>query len=153
MVIKLIGCGALGVACVIMAISYRRFQWKKLDTVDGFIALIFYIKGQIDCYGMPLCDIMRSLPEDLDLPRDTRDFGQMLKGSKIYLEREAYRLLERFYSEFGSLYREEQIRRCDYYIEQLGEQRRLLFEDLPARTKIGGTICICSLIGLLIILW
>ena len=77
----------------------------------------------------------------------------MLTHSRIYLDRESYRLLQRFFLEFGSLYRDEQLRRCDYYIEALGEQRRILFDDLPARAKIGGALCICSVIGLLIILW
>ena len=151
--LKLFGGLLMALTGVILALSIYRFEQKKLRVIDSFISLIFHIKGQIDCYSLPLCDIMRALPADLELPRETEDFGQMLTHSRIYLDRESYRLLQRFFLEFGSLYRDEQLRRCDYYIEALGEQRRILFDDLPARAKIGGALCICSVIGLLIILW
>ena len=153
--IKLIGSFILAVTGVILAVSVCRFEQKKLRVTDSFISLLFHIKGQIDCYSLPLCDIMRNLPSDLELcfKDSERGFEDLLEHSKIYLDTESYRLLQRFYAEFGSTYREEQLKRCDYYIQALGEQRRALFEDLPARTRIGGTICICAVIGILIILW
>lgn len=151
--LKLVGGLLLALTGVVLAVSIYRFEQKKLRVIDAFISLIFHIKGQIDCYSLPLCDIMQNRPTDLELPRGTGDFFELLSHSKIYLDAEAYRLLERFYLEFGSLYREEQLKRCDYYIDALTEQRRMLFDDLPARARVGGALCICSVIGLLIILW
>ena len=90
MVIKLIGCGALAIASVIMAWSYRRFQWRKLDTLDGFISLIFYIKGQIDCYSRPRGDILSTLPPEifhaLNCPRGAQTLEELFEASKIYLD-------------------------------------------------------------------
>lgn len=151
--VKLVGSLLLALTGVVLAVSISRFEQKKLRVLDSFISLIFHIKGQIDCYSLPLFDILHNRPSGLELPLGSDDFGEILYHSRIYLDSESYRLLERFYSEFGSLYREEQLKRCDYYIEALGEQRRMLFEDLPARTKIGSALCICSVIGILIILW
>ncbi len=136
-----------------LAVSISRFEQKKLRVIDSFISLIFHIKGQIDCYSLPLCDILRNRPSGLELLEGSEDLGEILYHARIYLDAETYRLLESFYTEFGGLYREEQLKRCDYYIEALGEQRRGIFEDLPARQKIGSALCICSVIGILIILW
>ena len=154
--IKLMGGLMLALTGVVLAISIYRFEQKKLKVIDAFITLLFHIKGQIDCFCLPLCDIVENMPAGIEILRGRRvtaDFESMLEDNKIYLDEESYRLLECFYLEFGSMYREEQLRRCDYYIEALGEQRKLLFADLPARAKIGGALCVCSAIGLLIILW
>lgn len=151
--LKLVGSLLLALTGVALAVSISRFEQKKLRVLDSFISLIFHIKGQIDCFGLPLCDILRNRPSGLELPSDIENFGELLDHSRIYLDTESYRLLYSFYSEFGGLYREEQLKRCDYYIEALGEQRRGLFEDLPSRRKIGSALCICSVIGILIILW
>ncbi len=151
--IKLFGSLLLALTGLTLAVSISRFEQKKLRVIDSFISLIFHIKGQIDCYSLPLCDILRSRPSGLELLEGSEDLGEILYHARIYLDAETYRLLESFYLEFGSLYREEQLKRCDYYIEALGEQRRALFEDLPARQKIGSALCICSVIGILIILW
>ena len=151
--IKLFGSLLLALTGLTLAVSISRFEQKKLRVIDSFISLIFHIKGQIDCYSLPLCDILRNRPSGLELLEGSEDLGEILYHARIYLDAETYRLLESFYLEFGGLYREEQLKRCDYYIEALGEQRRALFEDLPARQKIGSALCICSTIGILIILW
>lgn len=152
---KLIGSLLLALTGIIAAISVCRFEQKKLKVMDGAIALLFYIKGQVDCYNLPLCDILASRPSEL-FPyagEGCTDLGVMLSQSRIYLGSEPYRLLWQFYNEFGSTYRDEQLRRCDYYIDALTEQRRALSLDLPARSKIGSVLCICTAIGLAIILW
>lgn len=151
--LKLLGSLMLVLTGIVLSSSVYRFEQKKLRVTDSFISLLFYIKGQIDCYGLPLCDIMRTRPDGLEILGDNDDFEYILSHSRIYLDSESYRLLCSFYAEFGGLYREEQLRRCDYYITALTEQRKLLFDDLPARAKIGSALCICSVIGVLILLW
>ena len=153
--IKLFGSLLLALTGVILSVSVNRFEQKKLTILDAFITLLFYIKGQIDCFSLPLGEILKSAPTEVSCLRAHNDdsFLDMLYNCKIYLDAESFRLLERFGMEFGGMYREEQLRRCDYYIEALCERRRVIFEDLPARKKIGGTLCICVCIGLLIILW
>ena len=151
--LKLVGGLLLALTGVVLAVSIYRFEQKKLRVIDAFISLIFHIKGQIDCYSLPLCDIMQNRPTDLELPRGTGDFFELLSHSKIYLDAEAYRLLERFYLEFGSLYREEQLKRCDYYIEALTEQRRMLFAGVKDKGRAGSALWICAGICAIILLW
>ena len=157
MVIKLIGCGALALASVIMAVSYRRFEWKKLDTTDGFIALIFYIKGQIDCYSRPRSDILSTLPPEIfhacNCPRGTCTLEEMVEASRIYLDEEPLRLVASFSSEFGSTFRDEQLRRCDYYISALSEERRRVFGSVQSKSRAGSALWICASVGIIILLW
>jgi hypothetical protein len=140
-----------------MAISHRRFQWKKLDTVDGFIALIFYIKGQIDCYSRPRSDILSSLPPEIfhacNCPRGASTLEEMVAASKIYLDDEPYRLMQTFCAEFGSTFRQEQLRRCDHYISLLNEQRRTVAREVESRSRAGSALWICAGLGVIILLW
>ncbi len=154
--LKLVGSLLLVLTGLVLAVSVCSFEKKKLSVLDSFIALLLYIKGQIDCYSMPLCDILENGAQKTSLVSDTGnicDFGRILSSSRMYLDDESYRLLLSFYSEFGSVYREEQLRRLDYYINALGERRRAVFEDLPARTRVGSALCICGVLGILIIIW
>lgn len=157
MVIKLVGCGALALASVIMALSYRRFQWRKLDTIDGFVALIFYIKGQIDCYSRPRSDILSTLPPEIfhacNCPRGASTLEELVEASRIYLDDEPLRLLSSFCAEFGSTFREEQLRRCDHYIALLGEQRRILSAEVQSKSRAGSALWICAGLGIIILIW
>ncbi len=157
MLIKLLGSGALALASVIMALSYRHYQWRKLDTIDGFIALIFYIKGQIDCYSRPRSEILGSLPPEIfhacNCPHGASTLEEMIEASRIYLDDEPLRLLKTFAGEFGSTFRQEQLRRCDHYISALGEQRRIVSAEVDSRSRAGSALWICAGLGIIILLW
>jgi hypothetical protein len=157
MLIKIIGSVIIGATALILAISHCRYEDRRLRTLDGFISLLFYIKGQIDCYALPLTDILASLPvkiySDCNTPEGAMTLDEMIENSRIYLEEESERLLEAFASEFGSTFRDEQMRRCDHYIAALGEQRRQLFADVDKRRRVGSAIWVCSSLCLLILLW
>ena len=57
---KLLGSLVLLFAGGYVSIAITRFERRRLRVLDGYISLIYYIKGQIDCYAMPLSDIMAS---------------------------------------------------------------------------------------------
>lgn len=157
MVIKIIGCGAVAIASVIMAWSYRRFQWRKLDTLDGFVSLIFYIKGQIDCYSRPRTDILSTLPPEIfhacNCPRGASTLEELLEASRIYLDDEPERLVSAFCAEFGSTFRDEQLRRCDHYIAALGDQRRILSADVESKSRAGSALWVCAGLCAIILFW
>ena len=157
MIIKVAGCGALALASVIMALSYRRFWWRKLDTIDGFIALIFYIKGQIDCYSRPRSDILSTLPPEIfhacNCPCGASTLEELVDASRIYLDDEPLRLLTAFCAEFGSTFRQEQLRRCDHYTAALVEQRRIVAQSVQSKSRAGSALWICAGLGAVILLW
>lgn len=140
-----------------MALSHRRFQMKKLDTVDGFISLIFYVKGQIDCFSRPRTEILRTLPAEVfcacNCPDGAETLDELVDASRPYLDEESLRLVSSFVSEFGSTFRDEQLRRCDYYISALGEERKRLYTSTRASAKAGAALWIFAFVGFVILLW
>lgn len=157
MTLKLIGSLFFAISGVVMAMSYSRFQVKKLNTIDGFISLLFYIKGQIDCFARPRSDILSTLPPEVfcacNCPHGAETLEEMVEASRIYLDEEPLRLVASFASEFGSTFRDEQLRRCDYYISALSEERRRVFASVQSKSRAGSALWICASVGIIILLW
>ena len=158
MYIKLLGSLLIALAGGGISLSFCRFERKRLCVLDAYISLLFYIKGQIDCYSRPLCDILACADSSLIEACGYRggvplSLQEMLPHAKIYLEGESLRLLMQFSDEFGSTYKVEQLRRCDYYIDSLLERRRVLLEEIPSKSRVGSAIWMCASFALMIILW
>ena len=168
MIYKLLGSLVLLFAGGYVSIAITRFERRRLRVLDGYISLIYYIKGQIDCYAMPLSDIMASadptvLAACLGLDASTaclpptvtgdRPITAMVEESRLYLEPEVERLLTTLTGELGSTYRAEQVIRCDHYLTALTEERRKLGDSLPARLRAICTLCLCSAVVAALLLW
>ncbi len=156
MIYKAVGSILLCISGAWVSSYISKFQKNKLTVLDSFISLIFYIKGQVDCYSKPISEILHSAPSELLCCCDIcEDFSlcDIVEKNKIYLDGESYRLLYCFASEFGTTYREEQMKRCDYYIEALTEQRKNMADDIPKKSRIYSTLAICSSLCIVIMLW
>lgn len=157
MIIKLIGTILLSASGVAVAISVNRFHKRRLATLDGLISLIFFIKGQVDCYARPVCEILTSMPPEILLHCNCNtgvaSLEEIAESCKGYLDDEPYRLILTFATEFGTTFREEQLRRCDYYIDALGERRRQLEPTVAARSRSSSAVCICASLCVAILLW
>ncbi len=155
--LKLLGSLFFCISGAVMALSYRRFQIKKLNTLDGFISLILYIKGQIDCFSRPRGEILDSLPAEIfcacNCPDGADTLEELVEMSRIYLDEEGLRLVSAFAAEFGSTFRDEQIRRCDHYISALQEERRGVSASVSSRSRAGSALWICAAIGIVILMW
>ena len=168
MIYKLLGTLLLLGAGGYVSLAVNRFERRRLSVLDGYVSLIQYIKGQIDCYAMPLTDILaRADPAliaaclGLDAPRAVQSapweeiipLPTLIHESRLYLEPESERLLTTFTGELGAVFRAEQVARCDYYLEALTRQRSKLAEALPARLRVGSTLCMCCAVAVTILLW
>lgn len=155
--IKLLGAVLILSVGGFAAYSTARYEKKRLTVIDGWIDLIFYIRAQIDCYLKPLDKILvegdRTILDACMSPRGARDPQTVLTASSLYLDGEVKRLLESFVREIGAGYREEQLRRCDYYTEALRKQRDKIAAELPARRRLCVALCLCIAIGTAILLW
>ncbi len=151
--------GILLILCVggFSAVNAVRYEKRRINVMDGWLDLMFYIRGQIDCYLMPLNEILigsdRKLLDACMSPHNATDLNAILHASAVYLDGDAKRLLESFVREIGSTYREEQVRRCDYYMTALRSQREKLSAELPMRLRLTVTLCICITLGTAILLW
>lgn len=158
MLIKLLGSLLIALSGTVLSFSFCRFQKKRLQVLDSYISLLFFIKGQIDCYLRPISEILNmadiKVIEGCGYKNGApASLIEMLPYSKIYLEDESERLLYNFSEEFGSTYKDEQLKRCDYYIESLLVQRGALCEEIPSRNRVGSALWMCASFGLMIMLW
>lgn len=145
---------SVGVFSAFVSVQYEK---KRLTVVDGWIDLILYIRGQIDCYLLPIDDILsggdRALFEACMSPSNAADLPAMLEASGIYLDGDAKHTLESFVREIGAGYREEQLKRCDFFISSLRNQRERIAAALPMRIRLCATLCICLSLATAILLW
>ena len=168
MICKLAGCVVLLLAGGYVSVSLTRFEHRRLRVLDGYIALIRYIKGQIDCYAMPLSDIFSRMdPAILSAclglePRvpipplsqgGAHPLPDMVQRSRLYLEPETERLLRDFTGELGTAYRAQQVMRCEHYLLALSEERKKLNDTLPARLRTGSILSLCCALGAAVLLW
>lgn len=134
-----------------------RYERLKISVLDGWLDLIFYIRTQIDCYLTPLGEILANADPGLFRACMYRGrpsgLNALLESTRFYTDAETHRLLRAFIKELGSSYREEQVRRCDYYISVLRGIRDRQMAELPARQKVRATLCACAAAGALILLW
>ncbi len=145
---------AVGIFAALVSVQYEK---RRLTVVDGWVDLILYIRGQIDCYLMPIGDILsggdRALLEACMSPANAADLPAILASCEIYLDGDAKRTLESFVREIGAGYREEQIKRCDFFIASLRTQREKIAAALPLRVRLCVTLCICIALATAILLW
>lgn len=158
MLIKLLGSLLIALSGTYFSFSFCKFQRKRLQVLDSYISLLFFIKGQIDCYLRPISEILgmadERIIEGCGFKKSTpSSLTEMLPYSRIYLEDESRRLLYNFSEEFGSTYKDEQLKRCDYYIESLLVERNALCDEIPSRSKAGSALWMCTSFALMIMLW
>ena len=152
-------CGVLlillvGGCCAYLSVCYEK---KRVRVVEGWIDLIHYIRTQIDCYLMPMQEILangdRMLLEACMSPANAADLPEILNASSIYLDGGVRRLLERFIYKLGDGYREEQLLRCDECIRELQAHKERLSAELAMRIRIVISLCLCIAAATAILLW
>ena len=139
------------------AYGAARAEKRRLEVLEGWVDLIMYIRGQIDCFLTPLDEILQNCDRRvLDAclaPENARDLETVLAASLPYLDADARHLLERFLREVGTSYREEQLKRCDYYLNALSVLREKRAAELPVRRRLLTSLSLCAAIGTAILLW
>ena len=172
MIYKALGSLLLVLVGGYLALSVSRYERRRLLVLDAYLSLIYHIKGQIDCYAMPIRDILAMMDpallavclgaEDVDMVREwlSRHLSSpesplpvLVEEGRLYLSPEAERLLASFARELGATHRNDQVARCEHYIAVLGEERHRLVETLSTRIRVGGTLCLCAAVGAAVLLW
>lgn len=163
---KLAGSLLLLLAGGYLSLAITHFERRRLRVLDGYISLIYYIKGQIDCYALPLTDILEradpailaaclglETPSRLPEPCASDSLSHLVEAGRLYLEPESERLLTNLSGELGTTFRAEQVNRCQHYIDALTQERRRLADTLPARLRATCTLCLCGAIAAAVLLW
>lgn len=128
----------------------------SLLQVEGFLTLIRQARLQVECFCMPVSQILSRCEPDLlrrcgyggnDAPED---FAALWRNSRIHDPATA-RILWDFGNAFGRGYREEQTKSCEYCLSLLEERRQVLSEQLPIQRKLYSTLCVSGALALMIL--
>ena len=133
---------------------------RTVDRLDAWIALLRLTKNQIDCFSLPVPDILARCEPSLlarigwdgeEHPKDFQGLCEAVRGSLTTEEGE--RIAEGFCDEIGKGYRAEQIRTCDYSIGLFCAERDRLLAELPRRRQRNTTLCMALSLGAAMVLF
>lgn len=154
--LKLCGGAFVMLAGYVCANVLNRAETRKLTQLDGLIALLRFIKVQIECYCVPIGEILRrcdrSLLESCGAVGASSDFFCLVNSLRPVPDDKIMSVLRSFSGELGASYRDEQVKSCDYHIARLCEIRTPLVAETAKRRKMNTTLCLCSAAGVIILL-
>lgn len=160
---KIIGSTSIFLSAMIFSIQSQQFEKAKIKQAEAFITLIKFIKKQIDCFCLPIYEIISKADHTVlkncgfkyfdikNMPLDS-SFEWILNNCGFYIDSEAIELIKKFSSELGKSYREDQLKSCNYYASELIEYKNRLISDLPQKRKLRTALCICSSLSFILLM-
>ncbi len=126
-----------------------------LTQVEGLLELLRFLRSEIECFSLPIPKILSRCPTGILMQCGCQD-RQPSTLSELFSMLElsddaAAAAFEKFTSEIGRGYRDEQLTLCDYYIERLEERRRAIGAQLPSRRRVNSALCIAGALAIVII--
>lgn len=156
---KALGALVLTGVGVCGAILLNRRAAESIDRLEAWIALLRLTKNQIDCFSLPLSDILRrcepSLLTRIGWQEKTppKDFGTLGETARDgVLTEEGERVAVSFCEEIGKGYRGEQLRACDYSIGLFTAERDRLLSELPKRRQRNVTLSLAAALSAVVLL-
>lgn len=126
--------------------------------LKAWIALLTYVRGQIACFGRPLSDILltaeQGILKELDIdPQKEGSLSEYCRADAELLRLAGGQALKDLSEELGTVWREEQVERLDYYLTSLQEAHGAYAAKLSDRLKVRCTMTLCIAGGILLLAW
>ncbi len=137
------------------AMMLNRALSERLSRLDALLTLLRFIRSQIDCFCLPIGEILRRVDVELLIScgvigRPT-DFEDLIMGLEPPPDESVMKLLRSFSVCLGASYREEQLKSCDYHISTLAEIRESFGGELKKRKKLNTTLCLSAAAAVVIL--
>ncbi len=159
MQLKWLGCILfLGFAVAYCVYDARRLQ-ETARRLSAWVDLLTHVRGQISCFGTPLGQILDGTDADtlaLIVPSadmKQQGLGAICRASAPTLPSESGRLLEALSDEIGTIWRQEQLERLNYYIAALEKEQAAFCTSLPARIRLKSTLSLCGALAMILLIW
>lgn len=127
-----------------------------LTQTEAHIALLRYIRAQVECFALPVAKILSSCERGLleecgwqgeNTPKTLTEF---FSECEIY-DPQSEKVLGDFANGFGKSYRDESVKECDYYISLLLQRAEEMSLELPRKKKLNTTLCVCGALAVVIL--
>ncbi len=152
---KLIGAVLIALSGGLTAYRLNRKASDAFHRAAALCRFLGYVKNEIECFALPISQILSRADRELldrcgyvgkNAPQSLFELCQNIR----WADGETKILMERFCSEFGRCYKDEQVQRCAYFLSGLEERKRTLERELPSRKKLNSTLCLSGSLALLI---
>lgn len=155
--LRVIGAATVVVSGIYAAYLFNSETKQKIKQAESFISLVRFLRSQIECFALPISHALARCPQeilngcgydDVEAPSSAK---QLMTGCFIS-DNYVRRSMERFFSEAGRGYREEQLNICDYAISLLEERRASMVSQLPMRIKVNSALSIAGAAAVVVLL-
>ena len=155
--VKLIGGLLLVCAALIWAFLRYSAEKRNLYILRFFTGLAVEIKRQIEMLDMPidriiedadttgLEGILKARPEKIDISFLTELAERELYGEESVKARD-------FFSGLGKYFRDEEIKRCAFYIEYFSASLAKRESEYGAKCRLYFTVSLCMALGFIILI-
>ena len=151
--IKAVGAVLIMLSGIVLSSSLCAADEKSINSTEALLSIVKFTKNQIDCFGIPIGEIFkrcdRELLEKCAVYVSPTSFEEFISVAE--LPNEAEKIITAFSSEFGSSYREGQLKSCDYCIARLSERLAADRENYKKNKKLYRAICLSAAIGIIIL--
>lgn len=138
--IKWIGILTVAVFALLGGAWLCAYEKARCRQARAFLALLQHIRRQIECFSLPVSQILQQLDTALLLDCGVRerpsDLTSLLQGCTLLLPAKGCALLQEFAAMLGKGYRAEQLRCCSYYEAELAPICEALERDLQRRSSL-----------------
>lgn len=140
---KWLGIVLLFVCGLLAGLALRAFFRRRCAQAEGFLALLRYIRWQIDCFSTPQegilagCDRKVLLDCGVEEAARPTGFSALLQSVRLFVPEEMSALLSECMQELGTSYRTEQLRCIDYYTARLTPMCEQMRKELPKWEKLA----------------
>ena len=151
--IKAVGAVFIMLSGIVLSSSLCAADEKNINSTEALLSIVKFTKNQIDCFGIPIGEIFKRCDRELlgkcSVYITPTSFDEFISDAE--LSDEAEKIITAFSSEFGSSYRDGQLKNCDYCIARLSECLAAQKEDYKKNKKLYRAICLSAAIGIIIL--
>ena len=137
----------------------QKFQKKRIKQINAFIELIEYIKNQVECFLLPINNIMDNCNDNLlkncgirvGLKKDL-SLKEIISSVTFYCDEKTSDIIMQFAENFGRNYSREQIIACEHYKNELIKIRNNMLERDAKNKKIQLAVFLSISFSIIILL-
>lgn len=156
--VKCLGGGILLTVCFWYCRKKAEYGRSLAVRLDAWITLLTYVRSQISCFGRPLQDILlsasplllQSLDIDIESLQPLREYCRSDAGLLSGCGGECLLSLA---DELGTVWREEQVERLDYYLGEMQRAQKAYNNKLSEQLRLRYVMSVCGTLGVMLLIW